>query len=134
MVKVTTIKKSKGIIRLHKNVADFADFDIDVIQNVDRRELRLMQRGALIKAAPLEFEGVVDLGQVTLGGLDSVLQNTIAVRLSRNVGDALLPAVEVFAWADNLTPMRDVIVDVLAGIVDIREADLEERIDEIENM
>ena len=27
MVKVTTIKKSKGIIRLQKNVADFADFD-----------------------------------------------------------------------------------------------------------
>ena len=130
MVKVTTIKKSKGIIRLHKNVADFAD--VDVIQNVDRRELRLMQRGALIKAVPFESVQSFDLGLYTLGGLDSVLQDAIAVSFSRNVGNALHPA-EVFVWADNLTPLRDVIVDVLAGNVDIRDG-LEEEIDEIENM
>ena len=130
MSKVSVFKKKGGIIRVQNYVADFGD--IDALQNVGRQKSRVINRGALItKVVQGELQSFDPDSDLVL--LDSVLPDAIAVSLSWNVGDALLPAEEVFLWADSITALRYDIADVLTG-VNATEAVLEDQIAEFDNM
>jgi hypothetical protein len=130
MSKVSVFKKKGGIIRVQNYVADFGD--IDALQNVGRQKSRVINRGALItKVVQGELQSFDPDSDLVL--LDSVLPDAIAVSLSWNLGDALLPAEEVFLWADSITALRYDIADVLTG-VNATEAVLEDQIAEFDNM